>query len=327
MFTQRLLTQTTLVSLASLAASQSAIQFDGRVPAGTQLSAFDSENGLFNPDNVFGKNLTFSQLLQLPDVAPSLFDVGTVPLEVTVSDESIFAPSADNVQLGFRRAELLPASNNGTDASTLGVKSLHFSLMKDAARPLNLSHEYQLVFVESSDFSTNQFVLKTGTLLDTATQGGVDPDSLILFGNVKQSQILFNTAFTEGVFHNFGLTLDFDANTTQVFYSTGNDPLAQVTEPLPNDISGQGQYHFGVLKKGVNGGDDITKDGQQPAGIDEGIIYGGIFQEDSAASSITLSPQAATNATAAAATNASTPCTQKRSVGRIARRLHYAHKA
>lgn len=84
MFSQRLLTQTTLVSLASLAASQSAIQFDGRVPAGTQLSAFDSENGLFNPDNVFGKNLTFSQLLQLPDVAPSLFDVGTVPLEVTV---------------------------------------------------------------------------------------------------------------------------------------------------------------------------------------------------------------------------------------------------
>lgn len=83
--------------------------------------------------------------------------------------------------------------------------------MKDTARPLNLSHEYQLAFVESNDFSTNQFVLKTGTLLDTATQGGVDPDSLILFGNVKTSQILFNTAFTEGVFHNFGLTLDFNA--------------------------------------------------------------------------------------------------------------------
>jgi hypothetical protein len=84
MFSQRLLTQTSLFSLASLAASQSAIQFDGRVPAGTQLSAFDSDNGLFNPSNVFGKNVTFSQLLQLPDVAPSLFDVGTVPLEVTI---------------------------------------------------------------------------------------------------------------------------------------------------------------------------------------------------------------------------------------------------
>ncbi|KAG8161074.1 hypothetical protein KVR01_009338 [Diaporthe batatas] len=322
MFSQRLLTHTSLFSLASLAASQSAIQFDGRVPAGTQLSAFDSDNGLFNPGNVFGKNVTFSKLLQLPDVAPSLFDVGTVPLEVTINDESIFAPSETNVQLGFRRAELLPASNNGTDPSTLGVKSLHFSLMKDAARPLNISHEYQLAFVESADFSTNQFVLKTGTMLDTSTQGGVDPDSLILFGNVKQSQQLFSTPFTEGVFHNFGLTLDFNANTTQVFYSTGNEPLAKVTEPLTNDISGQGQYHFGVLKKGVNGGADITKDAQQPAGINEGIIYGGIFQEDSSASTITLSPQggAATNATAASS-NGSSSCTKKRSVGSIAGRV------
>ncbi|KAK2614638.1 hypothetical protein N8I77_001447 [Diaporthe amygdali] len=326
MFSQRLLTQTSLFSLASLAASQSAIQFDGRVPAGTQLSAFDSENGLFNPSNVFGKNLTFSQLLQLPDVPPSLFDAGTVPLEVTISDQSIFAPSATNVQLGFRRAELLPASNNGTDPSTSGVKSLHFSLMKDTARPLNLSHEYQLAFVESNDFSTNQFVLKTGTLLDTATQGGVDPDSLILFGNVKQSQILFNTAFTEGVFHNFGLTLDFNANTTQVFYSTGNDPLAQVTEPLTNDISGQGQYHFGVLKKGVNGGADITKDAFQPSGINEGIIFGGIFQEDSSASTITLSPQAGANATAAASNGTAAGCTKKRSVGSIAGRLQYVRE-
>lgn len=113
-----------------------------------------------------------------------------------------------------------------------------------------------------------------------------------------------------------------------MFYSTGNDPLAQVTEPLPNDISGQGQYHFGVLKKGVNGGADITKDAQQPAGINEGIIFGGIFQEDSSASTITLSPQggAASNATAAAG-NASTACTKKRSVGSIAGRLQYVREA
>lgn len=102
-----------------------------------------------------------------------------------------------------------------------------------------------------------------------------------------------------------------------------------MTEPLPNDISGQGQYHFGVLKKGVNGGADITKDAQQPAGINEGIIYGGIFQEDSSAAPITLSPQgaaAAGNATAAAA-NASAPCTKKRSVGSIAGRLQYVRQA
>lgn len=223
--------------LATLAAAQ-IIQFDGRVPAGTPLTAFDADNGLFSPSNVFGKGLKPSELLLLPVISPSLFDIasGTVPLEVTIryiihphpparashpiffressnetltmplSDASIFAPSADNVQVGFRRAELNPASNNGTDASTTGVKVLHFSIMKDTARPLNLSHEYQMVFLESADFSTNQVVLKTGTILDRAT---ADPDQLMLFSNVKNASLLFSTAFTPGVFHNFGVALDF----------------------------------------------------------------------------------------------------------------------
>lgn len=114
------------------------------------------------------------------------------------------------MQTGFRRAELLIASNDGTDASTTGVKTLHFSIMKDANRPLNLTHEYQLVFLESNDFSTNQFVLKTGTILGANT---ANPDTLQLFGNVNANpaQTLFSTPFTEDVFHNFAVTLDFDA--------------------------------------------------------------------------------------------------------------------
>lgn len=80
--------------------------------------------------------------------------------------------------------------------------------MKDTARPLNLSHEYQMVFLESNDFSTNQIVLKTGTVLD---QNVADPDTLMLFSNVKNASLLFSTKFTEGTFHNFGVTLDFNA--------------------------------------------------------------------------------------------------------------------
>lgn len=136
------------------------------------------------------------------------FDTNTIPVEVTISDKSIFAPSADNIQTGFRRAELLPTSNSGTDPSTTGVKTLHFSLMKDAQRPLNLSHEYQLVFLESNDFSTNQLVLKTGTLIGGG--GGANPDTLQLFGNVNSPQLLFSTPFAPGVFHNFAVTLDFN---------------------------------------------------------------------------------------------------------------------
>jgi Glycoside hydrolase 131 catalytic N-terminal domain len=63
-----------------------------------------------------------------------------------------------------------------------------------------------------------------------------------------------------------------------------------VTDVLSNDVSGQGQFHFGLLKKPVNGVGDITKNGDQPDGIDEGIIFGGIFQEDSSAGCISLSP-------------------------------------
>lgn len=128
---------------------------------------------------------------------------------MTINDKSIFAPSASNVQTGFRRVELLPASNSGKDPSTTGVKTLHFSVMKDPARPLNLTHEYQLVFLESDDFSTNQVVVKTGSILG---QNTANPDTLQVFGNVNSQpvQTLFATPFTPGTFHNFALTLDFD---------------------------------------------------------------------------------------------------------------------
>lgn len=146
---------------------------------------------------------------QWPKVAKSdKFDLHSTAVTVTIDDLSVFAPSEDNVQAGFRRAELLPASNNGTDASTLGIKTLHFSVAKDPHRPLNLSHEYQLVFLESDDFSTNQFVLKTGTILG---QNTTNPDTLQLFGNVNDGELLFSTPFKDRVMHNFALRLDFDA--------------------------------------------------------------------------------------------------------------------
>jgi len=284
-----------LLALATVVVSQQCpIQFDGRVPAGTTPAAFDLPTSLFNPTNVFGQNLSWSQIIQIPNVPASLFDAknNTEAIEVTLSDASIFAPSATNIQTGFRRAELLPASNNGTDPSTLGVKTLHFSIRKDDSRPLNISHEYQLVFQESADFSTNQFVLKTGTI--AGQPAAQDPNLLILQGNVRifnDIVDLYMTEFTADVWHNFGLILNFNANTTQVLYSTDNSPLQNVTLPYANDVSGRGQFHFGALKKPTgNNITDITKDGFQESGINEGVIYGGIFEEDSDAGCISLSP-------------------------------------
>ena len=129
-----------------------------------------------------------------------------------LSDNSIFAPSSSNVQTGFRRAELLPTSVTGTDPSTTGIKTIHFSVQKDTTRLLNTSHEYQLFFLESNDYSTNQVVLKYGSLIGGNPSSVSSPDSLILQGNVNSSpiQTIYSTVFTPGVWHNFGITLNFN---------------------------------------------------------------------------------------------------------------------
>jgi hypothetical protein len=80
-------------------------------------------------------------------------------------------------------------------------------------------------------------------------------------------------------------------STTQVLYSTGCSALTNATGALPNNISGRGQFHFGVLKKPTgNNLTDVTKQGFQESRINEGMIYGGIFEEDSSAGCISLSP-------------------------------------
>ncbi|KZL67610.1 hypothetical protein CT0861_02600 [Colletotrichum tofieldiae] len=272
----------TLLSLVSGAFSQQCtLQFDGRVPVGTEVEAFDATNNIFNSKNVVGAGLSFSQVLQLPNENSSPFD----------GNDNVALASIFNNQTSFRRAELIPTSNSGTDASTVGVKTLHFSVQKDAQRPLNLSHEYQLAFLESNDFSTNQVVLKTGTIL--GGDANADPDTLTLLGNVNTKPappVLFSTPFTENTIHNFAVTLDFNANMARVFYSTDNNDLEAQGDAQVNNVAGQGQYHFGLLKKPVGGQGDITKNGFQPEGIDEAVIYSGVFQEDSANGCISLAP-------------------------------------
>lgn len=66
-------------------------------------------------------------------------------------------------------------------------------------------------------------------------------------------------------------------------------PLVAQGKPIENDIQGQGQFHFGVLKKAINGTGDLTKTGFHESGINEGIIFGGIFEEDSADGCVSLS--------------------------------------
>lgn len=88
MFTTRSLRSICVSYLLSLAAAQK-VQFDGRLPSGTQLTSLDADNKFFQTKNVVGQNLTLSKVVQLPNVQPSIFDSNTVPLEVTIKYATI----------------------------------------------------------------------------------------------------------------------------------------------------------------------------------------------------------------------------------------------
>ncbi|GJC81561.1 hypothetical protein ColLi_04399 [Colletotrichum liriopes] len=271
-----------LVATAAANAATCPIQFDGKIPSDFTSGDFDTSASPFNNAFVFGKTLKASDVVTIPAGLSSLSQLDgplNKPFQVNIDDRSIFAPTETNIQTGFRRAEMLPVSNNGTDPSTSGIKTVHWSMMKDPQRPLNLTHEYQMVFLESSLFSSNQFALKYGDLIGIHPE---DPDVLHLFGNsnTNPSPELFKTKFTEGVFHNFALTLDFTKRSA---------PLVPQGKPIENDIQGQGQFHFGILKKSINGTGDLTKSGFHESGINEGIVFGGIFEEDSIDGCVTLS--------------------------------------
>ncbi|EEY18930.1 conserved hypothetical protein [Verticillium alfalfae VaMs.102] len=256
------------------------IVFDGRVPQTATVQDFDTAGGggfnPFNPNFVKGNNLTWSEILLLPTITPaSRFDAAknTRPVEVTISDESIFM-----TQLGFRRAELQFANDTGSGSpGSVGVKTLHFSVQTDAQRRFNESHEYLNVWHETAVFDANQFNFQTGTIIG---QPELPANTWKLLD--RNNALLWSTPVLDGVWQNFGLTLDFNANTIGVLYSEGDKPLAPSGKgAFPANLAGEGQYHVGILKK-PTGTDDVVNSGFQESPLNEGLIYAGVFIEDSA---------------------------------------------
>jgi len=273
------------------------ILFDGRVPLTTTPADFDTPSSLYNDQFVHGENQTWSEIIKFPIVEPSLFDVvaPVKPLEVTINDNSVFLPGSGGLQLGFRRSELIPAINNGTDPTTTGTTTIHWSIRNDPQRPLNLSHEYHPVWHETNDFSTDEFTFLTGTPFNASFESPrvPFPQSFRVAGRQSNSPEtnFFDTAFEFDVWHNFAVQLGWSDNLISIFYSKGLAPLERVVAPVFNNNSGGGQVHFGVFKLPTGPlGIDVVHTGFQESGINEGLIYGGIFIEDSSNGCVTLSP-------------------------------------
>ncbi|KAI1086388.1 hypothetical protein F5B19DRAFT_498397 [Rostrohypoxylon terebratum] len=255
------------------------VVLSGFVPVDKTPTDFDSyATSPFNPDYIRGSE-KFSEILVFPDVGSSRFDnASTKSVEVTIDDKSIFQK-----QNGFRRAGLqIQGDTNEGGPGTKGVRTLHFSIKQDPERTLNLTHEYLNVWHEASDYSANQFNFQTGTIIG---KSGGNPNTFKVLN--RQNTQVWETPTDPTAWQNFAITLDFDKNTLQVYYSKDDEPLKAVTAALSNDNSGEGQYQIGILKK-PTGTSDVVNSGFQETGIDEGQIYGGIFLEDSANGCISL---------------------------------------
>ena len=80
-------------------------------------------------------------------------------IRITIDNSSVFVPggNASNAQFGFRRTELIAQVKGSvpqlTAISQVNTTAFHFSMTPDPANPLNLTHEYQAVFIEPTDGS------------------------------------------------------------------------------------------------------------------------------------------------------------------------------
>ncbi|KAK1770022.1 hypothetical protein QBC33DRAFT_487027 [Phialemonium atrogriseum] len=250
------------------------IVFDGRVSSSLSAADFDSSStSPFNPDYVKGEGLKWSEILKFPaDAGRARFDDDTKKaFEVTISDKSIF-----QTQKGFRRAGLqFKGDSNDASPAVKGVKTIHFSVKLDPQRPLNLSHEYLNVWHEAADYSANQFNFEAGAIIG---QDSLAKDTWKVLN--RQNNQVWSTPIEKDAWQNFAITLDFNKNTLQVYYSKGSDPLKSVTSAVTNDNSGAGQFQIGILKK-PTGTSDVVNAGYQESGLNEGLIYGSLFVEDS----------------------------------------------
>jgi hypothetical protein len=195
------------------------------------------------------------------------------PITISIDNTSIFIPGSS--QNGFRRTELIAQKDGNHTAlnaiADVGTTVFHVSILEELEKPLNMSHEYQIVWIEPSD-GTHVFEIQLGqycmmlellylslTLPDIGSPftipTGTVPVSNARFLKVRNHafNLLFETPFTSHDWHNFAVQIDWTNLTLGVFYSTNREPLKAVTGLVDNSgaspgAAGQGDYHFGVLK-------------------------------------------------------------------------------
>ncbi|KAG1883919.1 hypothetical protein F4604DRAFT_1575153 [Suillus subluteus] len=215
------------------------------------------------------------------------------PMTISIDNTSIFVPGGSTPQNGFRRTELIAQKYGNHTAlnaiADVGTTVFHVSILEELEKPLNMSHEYQIVWIEPND-GTHVFEIQLGSPFTIPT--GTVPVSDARFLKVRNHalDLMFETPFTSHDWHNFAVQIDWTNLTLGVFYSTNGEPLKAVTGLVENlsaslGAAGQGDYHFGVLKLPLADPNETAAQQSDVVhfGIQEGdteaLTYSGVFIE------------------------------------------------
>lgn len=291
----KMLRSIVLVFAASVSlTSATPLIYDGRAPFNYTI---DDLNHSLDPylSVVKGSMNTshYTQLLGHTLNATPLWSPIEQPITISIDNTSIFVPGGSTPQNGFRRTELIAQKDGNHTAlnaiADAGTTVFHVSILKELEKPLNMSHEYQIVWIEPND-GTHVFEIQLGSPFTIPT--GTVPVSNARFLKVRNHalDLLFETPFTSHDWHNFAVQVDWTNLTLGVFYSTNGEPLKAVTGLVENSsaspgAAGQGDYHFGVLKLPLADPNetaaqqgDVVHFGIQE-GDTEALTYSGVFIE------------------------------------------------
>ncbi|KAI0655425.1 hypothetical protein C8Q70DRAFT_429996 [Cubamyces menziesii] len=282
----------------------SPIIWDGRAPFNLTNADLETSTGPFLTVVKGSENAThYSHLLGHSELPTPLWNEGLLPIlpreqviSVTIDNSSVFIPGGGPPQFGFRRTDLI-AAVNGEHTELLtrmeeNTTIFHFSIQKDDLRPLNYSHEYQIVFIEPNDGS-HVFGIQLGSPFTDPTGPLPAPNAHSFKVLDHALNVLFSTPFISRTWHNFAVEVDWNARTLAVWYSQDAELLRLVKETTPNPTAttgpdGQGDFHIALLKLPiVNPADspadqgDVVHHGIQE-GTTEGLLYSGVFVESAA---------------------------------------------
>ncbi|KAE9981951.1 hypothetical protein EG328_011300 [Venturia inaequalis] len=255
------------------------VALDGRLAYRTAAD-FDTRKSPFLRDYAKPDDIKWSEIINFPAVPPAVFDrkVGGQPFQVNINDKSLYQQ-----QLAVRRAGLVidPKGPFADYEAQNGVKTFHWSVRQPAGQTLNFDHEYMNVFHVNKNEDVFNFRVLAGK---TIAWGEAQPVPVTNWKvvNVKNEGI-WSTPILYEAWQNFAVTLDFQKNRIQVFYSKDKDSLQPVTDVLPNDNSQKGRFHVGLLKKPTGAKSDMAfvKGAFQESAFVDSQIYGGVFVEDS----------------------------------------------